>query len=254
MKILRFGILVAVLLVSLTAHAQRELSGGGMDIGVRSGVDRAEKHKRDKDRIYEKDLSKHANVFLLASVLPHPSIGPLLGEIDAKAIAKELSRLLESNGFHAVEPGQPPEIVITVDYGRGWLPNPYSDEDNGLGRNNLSDSAPFHPWPLHSIFFSLAEEMKRQGADEEKLIIQVRAWKYPPPPDPKKDPLLLWMTTMAVDDPDHRKLDEIYKRMLAAGAAHFDQAIDREHEIIVSAPEGHVTVGTPEVVDESKSK
>ena len=251
MKILPRSVLAAALLVSLTVRAQQD----GMDIGVRSGIDRAEQRKRQRDRIYEKDLAKHANVFLLASVLPHPSIGPLMGEIDAVAIAKELSRLLENQGFHAVEPGQPPEIVITVDYGRGWLPNPYSDDDTGMGRNNLSNSEVFHPWPLHEVFFSLAGEMKRQEADEEKLIIQVRAWKYPPPRNPKKEPLLLWMTTMSCDDPDHRRLDDIYKKMLAAGAPHFDQAIDREHEIVISdrVPEGHVKLGTPEVVKDSNS-
>ena len=66
MKILTRGILAAALLASLTARAQHDM--GGMDIGVRSGIDRAEKHKRDRDRIYEKDLAKHAKVFLRRSV------------------------------------------------------------------------------------------------------------------------------------------------------------------------------------------
>ena len=155
-----------------------------------------------------------------------------------------------------MQPGQQPEIVITVDYGRGWLLNPYSDENTRAGRNNLSDSEVFHPWPLHEIFPSLAEDLKRQDADEEKLIIQVRAWKYPPPPDPKKEPLLMWMTTMSISDPDHRHLDDVYKKMLAAGARHFDKPIGREREVRVNdrVPEGHVKLGTPEVVDETKSK
>ena len=29
---------------------------------------------------------------------------------------------------------------------------------------------------------------------------------------------MLWMTTMNVDDPDHRDLNEIYRKMLAVGA------------------------------------
>lgn len=251
MKIFSRVILVTVLLVSLCARGQQNFSG--MEVGVRSGIDRAEKRRREKDRIYANDLSKHARLFLLASVLPHPSIGPLLGEIDAPAIARELSRLLEVEGFRAVKPGEPPEIVITVDYGRGWLPNPYNDVNTTAGRNNLSDSEVFHPWPLHEIFPSLAEDLKRQDADEEKLIIQIRAWKYPPPPDPKKEPQLVWMTTMSMSDPDRRRLDEVYKRMLAAGAPHFDKAIDRAREVVVGAPEGHVNVGTPEVVKEPKN-
>ena len=219
----------------------------GMEIGVRSGIDRRENKKRKRNLEYALDTSKHAHLYLLASVMPHPSIGPLITEVNALAIAKELNDQMQAHGFHHVDPGQPPEIVITVEYGRGYLPNPYSDNDDGKMRNNLTNADPFHPWPLHEVFFSLAEDMKRQKADEEKLIIEVRAWKYPPPPNPKDEPLLLWMTSMAVDDPDHRDLNEIYKQMLAAGAPHFDKPIDREHQVIV-IPEGHVKVGTPEVI------
>ena len=44
--------------------------------------------------------------------------------------------------------------------------------------------------------------------------------------------------------------------MLATGAPYFDRHIDRESEVVVNTllPEGHVNVGTPEVVTDPKSK
>lgn len=244
---------LALLLLSPFARAQQNTLD--LDIGVRSGIDLDEHHKRQANEIYAKDISKHASVYLLAAVLPHPSIGSLIEEVNAIAIAKELNVQLKANGFTEVEPGQKPQIVITVEYGRGWLPNPYSDDDVGKVHNNLTNSDRFHPWPVHEIFPSIGEEMKRQKADEEKLIIQVKAFRFTP--DPKEEPKLLWMTTMAVDDPDHRNLNEIYKKLLAAGAPHFDQPIDHDHEIVVKdkVPDGRVKIGPLEIVkDPPKSK
>lgn len=243
-------LLAAVLLLSPVARAQENTTN--LDIGVRSGIDLDEHHKRKADVIYAKDISRHASIYLLASVMPHPSIGSLIREVNAIAIAKELNRQLVAHGFREVEPGSKPQIVITVEYGRGWLPNPYSDDDVGKVHNNLTNSDKFHAWPISEIFPSLSNEMNRQKADQEKLIIQVRAYRYTP--DPKEDPQLLWMTTMNVDDPDHRDLNEIYQKMLAAGAPHFDQPIDHDHELIVvdKVPEGHVKIGPVELVKDPK--
>ena len=252
MKPLLLPLLAAALFLSPFARAQENTTA--LDIGVRSGIDLDEHHKRKHDLAYAADISKHRNVYLLASVMPHPSIGALIKEVNALAIAKELNRQLEAHGFKPVEPDQKPQIVITVEYGRGWLPNPYSDDDAGKVHNNLTNSDKFHPWPISEIFPSLGLEMKRQRADEEKLIIQVRAWRYTP--DPKEEPQLLWMTTMNVDDPDHRDLNEIYQKLLAAGAPHFDQPIDHDHEVVVNdqVPEGRVKVGPLEVIKDPKTK
>jgi hypothetical protein len=249
---LSLSCLAALLWLSPLARAQENTTP--LEIGVRSGIDLDEHHKRKKDVAYAKDISRHASVYLLASVSPHPSIGALVSEVNAIAIAKELDRQLQLQGFRPVGPGEKPMIVITVEYGRGWLPNPYSDNDMGKAHNNLTDSDKFHPWPLREIFPSIGEEMKRQKADQEKLIIQVRAWRYTP--NPKEKPQMLWMTTMNVDDPDHRDLNEIYEKMLAAAAPHFDQPIDHDHEVIVHerVPEGHVTVGPIEIVKDPKAK
>ena len=252
MKIVPLQILVSVLLLAPAARAQQ--GSNDVDIAVRSGIDTDEAAKRRKDPAYDGDVSQHANHFLLASVSPHPSILPLVKPVDAIAIAKELTRLLVTLGFHAVGPDELPQIVITVEYGRGWLPNPYSDDNQGRERNNLTDSDPLSAWPLHEIFFSLASEMKRQSLDQEKLIIQIKAWRYTP--DPKKKPPLLWKTTMFVDDPENRDLNELYQKMLAAGAPHFDRPIAREHEVVINTamPVGHVNVGTPEVVKDPQPK
>ncbi len=244
--------LAAALLFFPLARAQENTTA--LDISVRSGIDMGEHHKRKHDLAYARDISKHLTIYLLASVSPHPSVAALIKEVNAIAIARELNRQLEAHGFKPVQPDQIPQIIITVEYGRGYLPNPYSDDDIGKAHNNLTNSDKFHPWPVNEIFFSIGEEMKRQRADEEKLIIQVRAWRYSP--DPNTKPVMLWMTTMNVDDPDHRDLNEIYQQLLAAGAPHFDQPIDHDHEVIIrdEVPEGHVKVGPLEVVKDPKSK
>jgi len=162
-----------------------------------------------------------------------------------------------------VQPGQKPEMVITVKYGRGLLmSNPYLDLDNlRLGENpqkqgqhsNLSNSDRVGT-QMHDNYVGLEE--KRQRGRYDKLIIQVRAWKYPPPPDPKQKTELLWATTMYVDDPQHRDLNTIAAKMLATGARYFDQHIGVEHEVVINTamPEGHVKVGSPEVLADPKSK
>jgi hypothetical protein len=98
-------------------------------------------------------------------------------------------------------------------------------------------------------------EAKATKASYEKLFILVRAWKYPPPPDPKQKPEVLWVTTMLVDDPDHRDLNVIAKQMLEAGAPYFDREIKGEEvDVYKPLPEGHVKVGTPEVVEPAGPK
>lgn len=58
------------------------------------------------------------------------------------------------------------------------------------------------------------------------------------------------MTTMNIDDPDHIDLNAVAAKLLAAGAPYFDKPIAREHDVVINTalPEGHVNVGTPEVV------
>jgi hypothetical protein len=62
------------------------------------------------------------------------------------------------------------------------------------------------------------------------------------------------MTTMFVDDPDHRDLNVIAAKMLEKGAPYFDRHIGREEEVIINTAtaQGHVDVGPVEVVKDPK--
>ena len=246
-----FRLLPIALFLTLAARAQQNT--GTMDIAVRSGIDNDEKIRRDHDPAYGEDPSKRLRLYFLARIQEEKNGEKLVTPVDANAMARELVRQLEAQGFHRVQQNQKPEIIITVKYGRGQLSNPYSDSDRDKQITNLSDSDMLVPH--HTLTGGRLEE-RRQWAAQEKLIIQVRAWKYPPPPDPKKGPLMLWVTTMHVDDPDHRDLNELAPQLLAAGASFFDRPIDQEREVVISRPlqEGHVKVGAPEVVTDPKAK
>ena len=64
----------------------------------------------------------------------------------------------------------------------------------------------------------------------------------------------MWVATMAVDDPDHRDLNTVYKDMLAAGAQYFDrEATEPEVEVFKPLPEGNVKIGTPTEVAPPKT-
>ncbi len=114
---------------------------------------------------------------------------------------------------------------------------------------------------MHDNYLGLDEKSTRIYAGS-KLAIGVQAWEYPPGKDPKHRVKLLWKTTAYVDDGEHRDLNTISLKMLESAAPYFDQHIQREHEVVVNIPssrelpEGHVKVGTPEVVgtDANKSK
>lgn len=240
-------LLALALLLTSVARAQSDIEG--MDIGVRAGLDKAEKKKRDHNPAYAQQSAQRNRRYFLAHISEEKNGMSLLRPVNAIAMARELNRQLEAQGFHHVGPGEIPDIVITVKYGRGVLPNPYAG-DYEIGRYQMSNSPPLSIWPVHDVFVGLEE--KRQRASYEKLAIEVRAWKYPPPKDPNQPEELAWITTMYADDPDHRDLDSIYPQLLAKGAPYFDHHLNPEKEvhIYVEPPQGHVKVGTPEVVPE----
>ena len=90
-------------------------------------------------------------------------------------------------------------------------------------------------------------EANLQKASFEKLFIRVTAWETPKAGE--KHPRMLWKTIMVVDDPDHRDLNEVAATMLHAGAPMFDK-LTKQKEVFVNTtlPEGHIKLGTPEVV------
>jgi hypothetical protein len=256
MKKLPLALLLSVQLV-LTAHAQMS----GMEIGVRSGIDNEEKARRDKDPAYAGDDHQRLRRYLLASIKEVKNDEKLVKPVDARAIAAELNKVLQAQGFRPVARGEKPEIIITVQYSRGMLLNPYLDPDKlsvedfrhgKRGPANLSNTVPVTTIVTHDTFVGL--EAKTQAMNYEKLAIEVSAMKYPPPVDPKQKPQLLWQTIMYTDDPDHRDLNAVMPKLLASGAPYFDKHIDRERELksYSDLPEGKVNVGTPEVVAEPK--
>ena len=90
-------------------------------------------------------------------------------------------------------------------------------------------------------------EANLQKASFEKLFIRVTAWETPKGKD--SHPRMLWKTIMVVDDPDHRDLNEVAATMLHAGAPMFDKLTKKKEEFVnTTLQEGHVKLGTPEVV------
>ena len=246
-------------LMSLGAYAVGVTEN--MEVAVRSGIDKTEKGKRDKDAAYAQDQNKRLRRYFLASVKPVNTGENLVKPVNARTIADQLNRVLQQQGFRPIGKDEKPEIVITALYGRGMLINPYLDPDslpiNDYRRgirapSNLSDTVPFSPIVDHKSFVGLRD--KTAALNYEKVAIQVSAFKYPPPADPKAKPLVLWMTTMYSDDADHRDLNAISATLLEKGAPYFDKPIEREKEVKfwTPVPEGKVNVGTPEVVPEAR--
>jgi len=233
-----------------------------MDVNIRSGIDRAEQARREKDPAYAQDASKRKRLYFLAHIQEEKNGFKLMKPVDAMALARQLNEALAKQGFRAIKPGEVPDIIITVKYGVGNPPNPYTGYKEP-GRPDLSDSGTNGLVVDHKTYVGLEEKRQRVSAQvgpdimmsTPKLLMEVRAWEYPPPQDPKKREKLLWLTTMYVDDPDHRDLNQISEKMLAKAAPYFDHHLDRESDvhIRVPLPEGHVKVGTPEVVGSPKS-
>ena len=259
MKTLLTGIGLVVAL-AIPVHAQ---AASGMEIGVRSGIDLAEKVRRDKDPAYAADNHQRLRRYVLASIKEVKTDESLVKPFNARAMAAELNKQLQAHGFHPVGPGEKPEIIITAQYARGMILDPYRDAANYAatddryhkrGPANLSNSTPNTNVFTHQIFVGVTS--KSDNFENEKLAIEVTAMQYPPPADPKQKPVILWSTIMYTDDPANRDLNLVMPTLLASGAPYFDKHLDREREYnsYSNLPDGHVNVGAPEVVEPAKSK
>jgi hypothetical protein len=242
----------AVLLVPLSAQQ----SGQELDVGVRTQVDRNKILPSGARAHSLKDAPVHGKIYEIVQVEPVASRYKLVRPVNARAMADELIRQLEAHGYHQAAPNQKPEILLTVVYGRSWLPNPYLtrgvDVDNmGPEEEPITQNALLEDPAVVAHLRETGVESQASKASFEKLFIMVRAWKNPS--GPKEKPQVLWVATMLVDDPDHRDLNVIGKQMLEAGAPYFDQEIKGEEvDIMKPLPEGHVKVGAPEVVKPAK--
>ncbi len=249
-----------------------------LDIGVRTQLDR---QKKVWDGIHVRKLEnapEHGKIYGILLIQPVNSKQKMVKPVDAHIIERELITQLESHGYHQVAPKQKPDILLTVIFGRSYLPNPYyshkTDVDN-MGPEEEFDSGGFtqrkmmpgsSPWDasvppspgiddpaIRARLMENGVEAKAHKAGFEKLFILVRAWKYPS--GAKEKPQALWVATMYVDDADHQDLNMIAKQMLEAGAPYFDQEIKGEEvDVFKPLPDGHVNVGTPAVVQTEPKK
>ncbi len=191
----------------------------------------------------------HGKVYGIFAISEAATALRLVRPVNERAMLVELHKELRRRGYKLMAPDQIPDVALTVMYGRGALRNPYLAD--ATVNEIMSDP------PIVTILGAFPTQLikerepgyedKLQKAQGEKLFIRVTAWKIPL--QPKEKAKELWKTTIIIDDPDHRDLNEYVQKMLAAGSAYFDKEIDQEQvEVNTSVPDGHVQVGTPTVV------
>jgi hypothetical protein len=245
-----------------------------LDVGVRSTVVDKPLAKPFAAKSDLPQAPEHGKIYGILAVQLIPAEEKVIKPVDAHKLMELVRHELDTHGFREVEKGRKPEILLTVAYGRAWLNNPYfgsAQANNGMSSATVNSnsgtggqggifgqSAPTQNLDMSNIkvFSRLQEqgvEAKAQKAQFEKLCIKIIAWQYPT--DPKAPPKQLWNTLMNVDDPDHRDLNEIAQKMLEAGAPYFDKEVKEEElDVYKPLPEGHVNVGTPEVIEPAASK
>ncbi len=232
-------------------------------VGVRSTVVMKPAKRADKSGLGE--APEHDRVYAILSVQMFPSEEELVEPVDAHALLDEVCLELNRHGFRQVEKGHKPEILLTVQYGRAWLNNPYLSETrdsqtvigtssiattdgNATALLNTANRNVTGSWAPLMSRMAPGAEASLQEAQFEKLCIRLIAWRYFS--DPKARAQQLWRTTMLLDDPDHRDLNAFASEMLAAGAPYFGRDIaEPETKVVKPPPEGQVNVGTPVEVD-----
>ncbi len=215
------------------------------------------------DRLDTPDPLPGARLYAVLAVQQVKSEARLLKPVDETRLTRQLVVALDTRGFHLADDEQIPEILLTVQYGRGWLKNPYRSNIGNLSVDvpgllpessvtGTSDKpAPATPGVkahfMNGLSRSYEEEV--QKATYEKLFVRVSAWVYPT--DPTARAQRLWHTTIVVDDPDHRDLNAITSQMFAAGAPYFDRATEQNQvSVFMPAADAQVKVGNPVVVGE----
>ncbi|QYM79629.1 DUF4136 domain-containing protein [Horticoccus luteus] len=237
---------------------------GDVEIIVRTQVTEGKRAAKPGGDSLQQAAAEHGKAYVLLLAEQPKSIYKLVNPVDPQAIADEVSKQLDAHGFHRVAPGAKPDIVITVKFGRGMMPNPYYDDTSAIDDTMPDPGNWIDPASAPQITVTspkLAQRLAVAGvsgkatkAQYEKLFVTVRAWKYPSSPQEK--PEVLWIAAMNVDDPDHRDLNTFYKAMIAAGAPYFDRRLDEE-EVSVRRPlrNGHVEIGEQvEVAREPEKK
>lgn len=253
----RLAVFIAIFTtMAFAARAQEPLN-----VGVRTELE-TPAWKKDKNGQAMRDAVDRRRIFTLSPPIYVKTDEPLVKPVDENALLMTLYQELLKHGYTPAAPNQTPEILITLQYGRGYMKNPYVENSKDGGSVNQSGSTSdgnnfgglrvvtIQTMPIRSR--EIGVEEKTQRAWYEKLTIFVSAWDYQSAKAGKGK--RLWSTSMYVDDPDHRDLGQVYKQMLAAGAEYFNREMDKEEvDINTSMREGHVELGTPTVVDDKKS-
>lgn len=241
---MKFRIPLLALACGLNAWAQMAPEDMPLDIAVRSEID------RPFEGWGKAAVIDHGQVYQIATVTDVSNELRLVRPVNEQLLVQSLQRELNKRGFRPASAEEPPEIILTVSYGRGFLKNPYLD---GAMPQDMGDP------PIVSITgatmkqfmnrFKAGWEAKLQDANYEKLFIHISAWANPadqPPPKhgQKLKPKKLWNTTIMVDDPGHRDMNQFIKKMLAAGSEFFDREMDEEEAFVrTDLPEGYVHFG-----------
>ena len=244
-KFLRGPACVALLLLGAGSGraVDSRASIPAVEIGVRSSVDER------WEGVHKRGAITHGKVYLIASLKESPSARKLVRAVDEAGLLAQLRRELNAQGFRESTAAEAPEVVLTLLYGRGHVRNPYLANIDG---DEFSGS--LAPTPMESALAAAVDprlydkrgwgfyEQKLLAAQKEKLFIRVTAWKFPG--DRKEKPAALWKTTMVVDEPEQRDLNELYPQMLAAGVRYFDRVIKQEEGTVpASVPAGRVILG-----------
>lgn len=255
-------LLTAAGLGVLASNAHAQVSQ--LEVDVRSEI---------KDKPFGQPLPQgkgnHAKVYGILSVQLIPAEGKMIKPVDAYKLQDLVRGELAKRGFQEVPKGAKPAILLTVQYGRSWMRNPYFGTAQSVSENaplvggagdQINAAKPVQTQSIdmgdaHTLM-RLQEngvEPKAQKAQYEKLCIKITAWDYPTAQKAKAKQL--WNTIMVVDDPDHLDLNEIAEKMLEAGSPYFDQEIkDEEVAVFKPLPDGHVHIGNPAVVQSDPKK
>lgn len=223
-----------------------------LDIGVRTQTDEPLRPIGKRNGYIPKQYGK---VYLISLVQPIKQHTKLVKPVDEAAMLKLFRAELAKQGFREVVGDEKPEIVLLLVYGRGFLANPYLAKAGAVNDSGKPPMVSIGGADLPQLMNQkrTGYEAKLQKASYEKLFIHVVACEYAP--GKKGDPKVYWVTTINVDDPDHRDLNSVMKEMLAAGAPYFGKQIKEEEvDVLTNLPEGRVDVGAPTVVEPEKGR
>ncbi len=231
MKFSRTWLVIGLGLAAIAVPAAEMPADEGvpLSVDIRTSVDQRWQGFRKGGAI------AHGKRYLLASVKEAAGAVPLIRPVNEGELIRLVRSELGKHGFQEITREQKPEIVLTVNYGRGFLRNPHL-EDAMVDETNSENTT------IVTIT-SLAQLMRQREANFEY------------PEDRGEKPHFFWRAIMAVDNPDGRDLNRALPAMLAAGAGYFDRET-KEPEVTINStlPTGTVKLGPLDVIEERTGK